>query len=246
MKTNLIFTTLGVSATLLLGNSPAVSLATNTTPVNQTVEKVEATTTEVKPEVVPEVKEEPQPTPEVVVTVEKGDTLQKIATENNTTYVRLFNANPAIANPDTLHVGDQITIPAEDKELEDRFAQVAAAPVASKPSTARAHVAKSTGSRSYNTGNGWWCTDYVHSKRPDVPIYGNAGYSWISAAKADGKATGSTPQAGAIAVMPGHVAYVESVNADGTYTVSEMGWNYKAGNYNIRTVSPGAFGAFIY
>ena len=49
-------------------------------------------------------------------------------------------------------------------------------------------------------------------------------------------------------VSNGHVAYVESVNADGSYTVSEMGWNYKAGNYNKRTVSAGSgeFGKFIY
>lgn len=244
MKTNLVFATLGVSATLLLGNSPATGLAI-TSPATQAVEKVEVKAPEVKTEVKEEVKEEPQPPVEKVVTVEKGDTLQEIAAENNTTYVRLFNANPSIANPDAISVGDQVTIPAEDKELEDRFSKLApVAPAASASTSARKSV--SSGSRSYSTGNGMWCTDYVHSKRPDVPIYGNAGYSWLSAAKADGKATGSTPRPGAIAVMPGHVAYVESVNADGTYVVSEMGWNYKAGNYNIRTVSPGAFGGFIY
>jgi surface antigen len=91
-----------------------------------------------------------------------------------------------------------------------------------------------------------WCTDYVHSKRPDVAIYGNAGYNWISSAQAAGKTTGSTAQAGAVAVTNGHVAYVESVNPDGSYVVSEMGWNYQAGNYNKRTVAPGTFGAFIY
>ena len=64
--------------------------------------------------------------------------------------------------------------------------------------------------------------------------------------KSAGKSTGTTPQAGAVAVTNGHVAYVESVNADGSYTVSEMGWNYKAGNYNKRTVRSGTFGQFIY
>lgn len=91
-----------------------------------------------------------------------------------------------------------------------------------------------------------WCTDYVHSKRPDVAIYGNAGMSWIGSAQAEGKSTGSTPKAGAVAVTDGHVAYVEKVNSDGSYVVSEMGWNYQAGNYNQRTVQPGAFGGFIY
>jgi len=246
MKTSLVFATLGVSATLLLGNSPALGVTNNST-VNQTVQKSEVKASEVKSEVTPEVKAEPQAPVEKVVTVQSGDTLQEIATANDTTYVRLFNANPSIANPDAINVGEQITIPAEDKELEDRFSQIApAAPAPAATNATRQSAGTSSGSRSYSTGNGMWCTDYVHSKRPDVPIYGNAGYSWLSAAQASGKATGSTPQAGAIAVMAGHVAYVESVNADGSYVVSEMGWNYKAGNYNIRTVQPGAFGGFIY
>ena len=41
-------------------------------------------------------------------------------------------------------------------------------------------------------------------------------------------------------------ARTSTVNSDGSYTVSEMGWNYRAGNYNKRTVRPGTFGQFIY
>jgi surface antigen len=249
MKPNLVLATLGVSATLLLGNSPALDI-TNNSPSTQTVQKPEVKASDVKAQAPAEVPPAPQPPVDKVVTVQKGDTLQKIATANNTTYVRLYNANPSIANPDAIETGEQITIPADDKQLEDRFSQLASSapvePVAPTHTVPHATHRSSGISNSSRNHSGWWCTDYVHSRRPDVPIYGNAGYSWITAAKADGKATGSTPQAGAIAVMPGHVAYVESVNADGSYVVSEMGWNYKAGSYNIRTVQPGAFGAFIY
>ena len=112
--------------------------------------------------------------------------------------------------------------------------------------TTRSYSSAPTSSNSRYVGNGMWCTDYVHSRRPDVAVYGNAGYNWIGSAQAAGKATGSAPQAGAVAVTNGHVAYVESVNPDGTYVVSEMGWNYKQGSYNKRTVSPGTFGKFIY
>lgn len=241
MKTNLVFATFGAAATLLLGNSQVLGVENNQ-PVVQTVKKSEIKPSEVKPEV----KEAPQAPVEKVVTVQAGDTLQAIADANSTTYVRLFNANPSIANPDAINVGEQITIPSADKELDDRFSKIAPVIATTTTSQSPQHYTASSNSRSYNTGNGMWCTDYVHMKRPDVPIYGNAGYNWVSAAQADGKATGSTPQAGAIAVMPGHVAYVESVNADGSYVVSEMGWNYQAGVYNIRTVQPGAFGAFIY
>lgn len=225
MKTKSIFMALSVMATLVLLNSTNAGATSNTT--------------ETKPEAAKE----------IVVAVKSGDTLETIANEHKTTYVRLFNANPSITNPDIIDVGDSITIPAEDKVLEDRFSQLA--PVAAAASTAATYTTQQytsapVNANSYYVGNGMWCTDYVHSKRPDVAIYGNAGYNWITSAQAAGKSTGSTPQAGAVAVTNGHVAYVEKVNGDGSYVVSEMGWNYKAGNYNERTVQPGAFGNFIY
>lgn len=193
-----------------------------------------------------------------VVTVKAGDTLSAIAEAHDTTYVVLYNANKDIANPDAIDIGDEVRIPNEDEELPDRFteyqsslviAPAVAGPIVSQTATTyttRNYSSAPVNSTSYYVGNGMWCTDYVHSKRPDVPIYGNAGYNWISAAQAQGKATGTTPQAGAVAVMNGHVAYVESVNPDGSYVVSEMGWNYQAGNFNQRTVQPGTFGGFIY
>jgi surface antigen len=222
MKTKLLFVALGVTATLVLGNGATASATDNKT----------ETKTEVKAE--------------EIVTVKSGDTLDAIATAHGTTYVRLFNANPSIANPDVIDVGDKITIPAADKELEDRFSQIAPVAASVATYTTQQYSSAPVNSTSYYVGNGMWCTDYVHSKRPDVAIYGNAGYNWISSAQAAGKSTGSAPQAGAVAVTDGHVAYVESVNSDGSYVVSEMGWNYQAGNYNKRTVQPGSFGGFIY
>lgn len=194
-----------------------------------------------------------------VVTVKAGDTLSSIAKAHKTTYVTLFNANKEILNPDAIDIGDKIRIPKASDKLPDRYAEyqasiAAAAPVASAPVVAQTATTYTTqsyttapvNSNSYYVGNGMWCTDYVHAKRPDVAIYGNAGMSWIGSAEAAGKSTGTTPKAGAVAVTNGHVAYVEHVNKDGSYVVSEMGWNYQAGNYNKRTVKPGAFGGFIY
>lgn len=188
------------------------------------------------------------------VTVQAGDSLSSIADANGTTWVRLFNKNENIANPDVIDAGMELVVPTADEQLTDRYDQyVATAPAAANvvattatTYTTRSYSSAPVSSRSYYVGNGMWCTDYVHSRRPDVAIYGNAGYNWVTSAQAAGKATGSTPQAGAVAVTNGHVAYVESVNPDGSYVVSEMGWNYKAGNYNQRTVSPGTFGSFIY
>ena len=194
-----------------------------------------------------ESKKEEKPTP-VVVTVAFGDTLTSIAEAHGTTYSRLFDANADLVNPDQIDIGNKIRIPESNETLPDRMSTIAT-PVRSTGSytgSSRTYTNKPVNSSSYYVGNGMWCTDYVHSKRPDVAIYGNAGYNWISSAQAAGKSTGTTPQAGAVAVMNGHVAYVENVNPDGSYEVSEMGWNYKAGNYNKRTVQPGTFGGFIY
>lgn len=75
-----------------------------------------------------------------------------------------------------------------------------------------------------NQGN---CTWWAKYKRPDFPCmvsWGNAGPTWITRAREWGFPTGTTPMRGAVAVVPGHVAYVKEVYANGTYRVSQMGW----------------------
>lgn len=198
--------------------------------------------------------ETPTQETEIVVIVKAGDTLSSIADTYGVSYIELYNANENIVNPDIIDVGNEVRIPTKEEALPDRFSGYLATAAATQAAyqqpaatyTTRGYTSAPVNSSSYYVGNGMWCTDYVHSKRPDVAIYGNAGMSWIGSAEAAGKATGNTPQAGAVAVTNGHVAYVESVNPDGSYVVSEMGWNYQAGNYNQRTVQPGAFGGFIY
>jgi surface antigen/LysM repeat protein len=85
-----------------------------------------------------------------------------------------------------------------------------------------------------------YCTWYVYNRR-SVPWLGNA-WQWFGAAQSAGYATGQTPRVGAIMVTWessfGHVAYVESVNTDGSYTVSEMNfvrWDV----IDYRTIKPG-------
>jgi surface antigen len=71
------------------------------------------------------------------------------------------------------------------------------------------------------------CTWWAKYKRPDFPCgipWGDAGPGWIIKAQEWGFPTGTTPLRGAVAVYPGHVAYVEEVYDNGTYRVSEMGW----------------------
>lgn len=81
------------------------------------------------------------------------------------------------------------------------------------------------------------CVSYVAWKIAStgryVPHFGGAGNAneWPSTAARHGIPSGSTPKAGAAAVMNigyyGHVMYVESVNGDGTITISDYnrGWD---------------------
>ena len=96
-----------------------------------------------------------------------------------------------------------------------------------------------------------WCTYYVATKR-NVTWRGDAGF-WYQNASAAGYPVGPKPKVGAIMVTwessLGHVAYVEAVNADGSWTVSEM--NFVAFDViSERTIKPGQLGSalvgFIY
>lgn len=66
-----------------------------------------------------------------IVTINPGDTLDAIAQANGTDYVRVFNANAQIANPNLINAGEQVRIPAADEQLPDRYGELmaAAAPV---------------------------------------------------------------------------------------------------------------------
>ncbi len=96
-----------------------------------------------------------------------------------------------------------------------------------------------------------WCTYYVATWRK-VTWTGDAGY-WYQNASAKGYAVGPTPKPGAIMVTweswAGHVAYVESVNADGSWVVTEMNW-VAFDVIDQRTIKPGQLGSalvgFIY
>lgn len=75
-----------------------------------------------------------------------------------------------------------------------------------------------------------YCTWYVATKR-FIPWYGNA-IEWWANAQAYGYPESQSPKVGSIMVTResyfGHVAYVEALNSDGSWVVSEMnytGWD---------------------
>lgn len=54
------------------------------------------------------------------VVVNEGDTLTSIADSHQTTYVRIFNANTNIQDPDLIYPGDSLRIPKADEQLAER------------------------------------------------------------------------------------------------------------------------------
>lgn len=205
--------------------------------------------------------ESTQPT---VVKVQPGDTLSSIAEAHDTDYVRLFNANERITNPDVINVDDEVRVPRSDEELPDRYAEYTAAnqpvvaettatqvaaPVAAAQPVAAATPAPApapvrTAPVAYNSaGNTYaygWCTWYVKSRKPNIPnSLGNA-HQWIGSAQSLGYATGSTPVAGAIGAAGNHVVYVESTDGVNV-TISEMAYAGGVGVVHYRTVPANSF-----
>jgi surface antigen len=187
----------------------------------------------------------PKPPEPVKYVVLPGDNLTKIAAAHDTTWLRLWNKNEVLTNPDLIFPGQVFLIPDKNEKLKDRPvpAAVAESLSAAAPSTGRQTVPR--GPVSGNTYTPGYCTWYVKNRRPDLPNgLGNAN-TWYSRAAAMGMAVGSTPRAGAVGTTTrgdyGHVVYVESVSGN-TITISEM--NY-AGLYSQRTTTASA-GDFLY
>jgi LysM repeat protein len=116
----------------------------------------------------------PKPPPKVMVTVNEGDTLTAIADAHQTNYVRIFDANTNIADPDLIYAGDSLRIPAASEQLADReipadyaaahpiattqYPSYTPAPVVSSTGTAWDKIAacESGGNWAINTGNGYY------------------------------------------------------------------------------------------
>ncbi|MDR3559245.1 MAG: LysM peptidoglycan-binding domain-containing protein [Candidatus Pacebacteria bacterium] len=174
-------------------------------------------------------------------TVKSGDDINSIAKKYNAEKDKIIAFNDLPANGE-LTVGQDILIPGGEKETPKPTP-----PTGSFGIAQRQYESFGSGSSGTllsgrgGTGHAFpygYCTWYV-SQRVYVPWSGNAG-AWLYNAKSDGYSTGRAPRPGAIMVAAesayGHVAYVEKVNSNGTFVVSEM--NYDAwAKKDLRTVS---------
>lgn len=193
-------------------------------------------------------------------TVDSGDTLSSIGWRYGVKIASIKYVNN-LTDIDSIKPGQTLKVPPTGYEVTaSKIAQKEKTlALASRTTTTRdSDSTRSSGSIKVDkkpgyVNNGYpygWCTYYVATRRQVPTSMGNGG-RWLASAKAKGMSTGQTPVAGAIMVTSeswaGHVAYVESVHSDGSFTVSEMnyaGW----GRTSSRTVSAGSgiIKGFIY
>jgi surface antigen len=179
------------------------------------------------------------PTHGVVVSVHLGDTADSLAATYHVNAATIMDFNRLLIDPNALPEGLELVIPGgRGPTLTIKTENY--------PTTVRYgggyKVSLGAPSGPYlNPRFPWgWCTWYVATRR-NVTWLGDA-YQWFGNAQAQGYPVGSAPKADAIMVTwesgLGHVAYVESVNPDGSWLVSEM--NFRGfGVTSQRTIKPG-------
>lgn len=202
------------------------------------------------------------PTNGVVYTVKEGDTIASIVEKYKVDEKRFVTYNDL--EVEGVVAGRKIILPDGDLPNTERPGYVAPRP--QRPvggyggygEVVGGYMGGSVGNR-YAYGN---CTYYVYDRRAAIgrPIgsfWGNAA-TWAAAARASGYTVNGTPAPGAIAQWnayagawigyAGHVGIVETVNDDGTVTISEMN-NGAFGGFNIvnrRTIPAGSVSNYIH
>lgn len=167
----------------------------------------------------------------LVYTVQAGDTPESVAAKYRA------NKNQIIAFNDAeltgLKAGEKIVVPDGLQPIPQRY---------SFSSGGFSYgISPIYRSNAYDYG---WCTWHAANRRAQIgrPIPANLGnaISWLGLARRAGLPTGDKPQSGAVLYHTnlgglGHVAFVESVNPDGSFLVSDM--NYPTwGRVTYRTV----------
>lgn len=188
----------------------------------------------------------------VVYQVGSGDTPKSIADKFRVDEDRVVAINDAeVSNKFT--VGEYIIVPGASAPIIESSGTNYASSGGGGSSNFSFGTTPVYKANSYDYG---WCTWHASNRRAEIgrPIPSNMGnaISWLSVARSAGLPTGTAPRAGAVVYHNnigglGHVAFVEKVNSDGSFRVSDM--NYPIwGSVTYRTVPASETGnyRFIY
>ncbi len=176
----------------------------------------------------------------VVYTVKDGDTIEDIASKYGSDIKQIVALNDLETSGVTTN--ERILLPSgtlPETERPGYEAPGAAAVITQSTSGSSSGVLYGGGEAVGNRYAYGYCTWYAYNRRAELgrPIgsfWGNA-TTWDAYARGAGFQVDNTPEVGAIIQNSGgwggygHVAIVESVNSDGSVTISEMngpaGWN---------------------
>jgi surface antigen len=200
------------------------------------------------------------PTDGVIYRVKRGDTVTSIASKYQASASRIVSFNDLELSG--LKPGKTIIIPGgvlptnERPGYVDPNSAVSEGAYGGGYSTVDAQLAGASAGNRYAYGN---CTWYAYERRvqlglPVGSFWGNAA-TWAMYARTAGYRVDNTPSVGAIAqwnayqggsYYAGHVGIVESVNSDGSITISEMNYLYNFNRVTSRTISPSSVSNFIH
>lgn len=91
----------------------------------------------------------------VYITVQPGDYLEKLATDNGTTSLRLFYANTEIENPDLIYPDQKLRVPTADETLTAREVPVNQQ-IVTPTATQESQAAAPQTAANYATGDSVW------------------------------------------------------------------------------------------
>jgi len=177
----------------------------------------------------------------VVVQVRRGDTVQSLASVWHVDPVTIRDYN-YLRDGVELAEGRMLVLPAgRGSTLTPQPTGVYLPAAIGSHATFTIKVAGTVGPYAVSRFPWGQCT-YLVATKVQIPFNGNA-WQWYGNAQAIGWQVGSTPRPGSVMVtwesrVYGHVAYVEKVNDDGSWIVTEMNW-LGVGVIDQRTVKPG-------
>lgn len=200
------------------------------------------------------------PTDGIIYTVKSGDTVSSLAAKYKASTDRIVSFNDLELSG--VKAGKTIIIPGGVLPANERPGYVSPSEAASMGAydggyaTIDAQMAGASAGNRYAYGN---CTWYAYERRvqlglPVGSFWGNAA-TWAMYARAAGYRVDNTPSVGAIAqwnayqggsYYAGHVGIVESVNSDGSITISEMNYLYNFNRVTSRTIAPSSVSNFIH
>jgi surface antigen len=173
----------------------------------------------------------------IVYTVKDGDSLEAIATKYQSSADGIIAVNGI--EDDKLTAGLKLLLPDGILPETERPGYKAPSRTTTQRSTKSSDsILYTSGSASGNRYAYGYCTWYAYNRRTAMGLsvgsnWGNA-TTWAAYARGAGYRVDNSPSVGAIMHTSGgwggygHVAVVESLNSDGTITISEMnyvGWN---------------------